>query len=552
MTAGFIGLGDQGAPTSPRRAQPWAHRYRADVEVAVSATSGSVKPLPPEMEGLATDTKAAGTAADATSGQGSGHDAPLAIEVLAASPRLERIKRPAARCLRARDKGLKHWELVSIEEQTELVVRLFTHPFRLTSPQPGELGAGLIAGVGPHGVHIVREVDQETVGCDGIDRIHSVRPGCAARDRLLNRVKREVRYRFVVARLELSHSRDRDGRLLAATHGIMELDPALEPQTLSGALVAGEMSATTSDLTAGLVLFLVWWGANESETAPTGAHMDPHMWPEAGFERGSRQLALLDLSRGRYGAAFERLLPITRQDRIDFGILILADFIEAATRSGRPAEAKAAFERLAVRATAAAAPLGLGTLARCRAFLSDQEEAEGNYRESIMRLADANSAMELARSHLVLGEWLRRQRRRRDARLQLKIAYGMFSDFGATGFSERARIEFLATGGAARVRAASKPPKTSLPGCKEARIALGWSPAARPTGKSPSQAVYKPGHSRLPPAQGVPEARRLISNPAGPEDRGRGGPDARARRPGSWLAKPPTHLFQAICTSHGG
>ena len=232
----------------------------------------------------------------------------------------------------------------------------------------------------------------------------------------------------------------------------MELDPALEPQTLSGALVAGEMSATTSDLTAGLVLFLVWWGANESETAPTGAHMDPHMWPEAGFERGSRQLALLDLSRGRYGAAFERLLPITRQDRIDFGILILADFIEAATRSGRPAEAKAAFERLAVRATAAAAPLGLGTLARCRAFLSDQEEAEGNYRESIMRLADANSAMELARSHLVLGEWLRRQRRRRDARLQLKIAYGMFSDFGATGFSERARIEFLATGGAARVR----------------------------------------------------------------------------------------------------
>ncbi len=60
--------------------------------------------------------------------------------------------------------------------------------------------------------------------------------------------------------------------------------------------------------------------------------------------------------------------------------------------------------------------------------------------------------MELARSHLVLGEWLRRQRRRRDARLQLKIAYGMFSDFGATGFSERARIEFLATGGAARVR----------------------------------------------------------------------------------------------------
>ncbi len=144
--------------------------------------------------------------------------------------------------------------------------------------------------------------------------------------------------------------------------------------------------------------------------------------------------------------------PLLGQDRIDFGILMLADCIEAATRSGRPAEAKAAFERLAVRATAAAAPLGLGTLARCRAFLSDQEEAEGYYRESIIRLADANSAMELARSHLVLGEWLRRQRRRRDARLQLKIAYGMFSDIGATGFSERARIEFLATGGAARVR----------------------------------------------------------------------------------------------------
>ena len=97
------------------------------------------------------------------------------------------------------------------------------------------------------------------------------------------------------------------------------------------------MSATTSDLTAGLVLFLVWRGANESETAPTGAHIYPHMWPEAGFERESRQLALLDLSRGRYGAAFERLLPITRQDRIDFGILILADFIEPRhDRAGPP------------------------------------------------------------------------------------------------------------------------------------------------------------------------------------------------------------------------
>jgi DNA-binding CsgD family transcriptional regulator len=176
------------------------------------------------------------------------------------------------------------------------------------------------------------------------------------------------------------------------------------------------------------------------------------MWPEAGFELESRQLALLDLSRGRYGAAFERLPPITRQDRIDFGILILADFSEAAARSGRPAEAKAALDRLALRATAAAAPLGLGTLARCRAFLSDEDQAEGYYRESIVRLADANSAMELARSCLVLGEWLRRQRRRRDARSQLKIAYSMFSDIGATGFSERAHIEFLATGGAARER----------------------------------------------------------------------------------------------------
>jgi DNA-binding CsgD family transcriptional regulator len=110
-----------------------------------------------------------------------------------------------------------------------------------------------------------------------------------------------------------------------------------------------------------------------------------------------------------------------------------------------------ALDRLATRATAGAARLGLGRLARSRGLL-EEDDAEEQYRESITLIRGADSATELARSHLAFGEWLRRQRRRREARTELMTAYELFADMGAAAFAERARIELEATGAKSRQR----------------------------------------------------------------------------------------------------
>jgi ATP/maltotriose-dependent transcriptional regulator MalT len=94
----------------------------------------------------------------------------------------------------------------------------------------------------------------------------------------------------------------------------------------------------------------------------------------------------------------------------------------------------------------------LGIEARVRALLSEADTAESEYRESIARLGRTRLRAELARSHLLYGEWLRREGRRVDAREQLRIAHDMFGAIGADGFAERARHELLATGEKVRKR----------------------------------------------------------------------------------------------------
>jgi DNA-binding CsgD family transcriptional regulator len=213
------------------------------------------------------------------------------------------------------------------------------------------------------------------------------------------------------------------------------------------------------DIAAEQRLFLQCWRGDEAEAlAQAAALTAARKPPSPGSDLAAAHLALLDLSKGRYRDAFERLGPITREDRLALGTLMLADFIEAAARSGQPSEAVAALDRLAARATAGDGRLGLGRLARCRALLAPEDEAEGQYRRSIEVLGGANSPTELARSHLVYGEWLRRQRRRREARDQLGAASDAFAGIGAEGFAERARTELEATGGHARARS----PETSL------------------------------------------------------------------------------------------
>jgi len=95
----------------------------------------------------------------------------------------------------------------------------------------------------------------------------------------------------------------------------------------------------------------------------------------------------------------------------------------------------------------------LGILARSRALLSEGESAEGAYREAIERLSRTRLRPDLARAHLLYGEWLRRENRRLDAREQLRIAHDQFATIGMEAFTERARTELQATGEHVRARA---------------------------------------------------------------------------------------------------
>jgi DNA-binding CsgD family transcriptional regulator len=130
----------------------------------------------------------------------------------------------------------------------------------------------------------------------------------------------------------------------------------------------------------------------------------------------------------------------------------MAELIEAAVRAGTPELAASARSRLAVMAKVSGTDWALGIAARSEALFAEDQGAEELYAEAVDRLGRSRMAVDLARAHLLYGEWLRRQRRRIDARKQLRIAHDLFSDFGIEAFAERARVELEATGEHARRR----------------------------------------------------------------------------------------------------
>jgi DNA-binding CsgD family transcriptional regulator len=131
----------------------------------------------------------------------------------------------------------------------------------------------------------------------------------------------------------------------------------------------------------------------------------------------------------------------------------LPELIEAATRSGMPERAADALKQLSETTRASGTRWALGIEARSRALLSDGEAADHLYREAIERLQTTRMRAELARAHLLYGEWLRRERRRLDARKHLRTAHDMFTTMGLEAFTERTARELRATGETARKRA---------------------------------------------------------------------------------------------------
>ncbi|TDC94627.1 LuxR family transcriptional regulator [Actinomadura sp. 7K507] len=134
--------------------------------------------------------------------------------------------------------------------------------------------------------------------------------------------------------------------------------------------------------------------------------------------------------------------------------LVLPELVEAAARTAQPERAAYALEQLTLRATASGTPWGLGLAARSRALVTTGSEAEELYREAIEQLRGCRMTAYLARTHLVYGEALRREGRRREAREQLRTAHDLLSDIGAEAFAARAARELRAAGEHPRKRAA--------------------------------------------------------------------------------------------------
>jgi DNA-binding CsgD family transcriptional regulator len=192
-------------------------------------------------------------------------------------------------------------------------------------------------------------------------------------------------------------------------------------------------------------------------------------------ERGNRYevlrvqgaMAVLELGLGNYRAALRCALDALPGQNV-LGFRQVAEVVEAGTRCEERESAAAALKAFTPWALASGTDLALGLLARSRALLADDGQAEAEYRLAIDHLGRGRLVPELARAHQVYGEWLRRQRRRRDARDQLRCAFEMFDAMGLTAFAGRARAELRATGEQAR---ASTPGASEVLTAQEAQIA---------------------------------------------------------------------------------
>ena len=177
-------------------------------------------------------------------------------------------------------------------------------------------------------------------------------------------------------------------------------------------------------------------------------------------------------SLGRYQEALAAAQRASEDSpAMHFTSWALVELIEAAVRSAVPQRAAGALRQISGIARACGTDWALGAEARSRALVSDGAAAEKLYREAIDRLGCTRLCVELGRAHLVYGEWLRRQRRRRDARDQLGSAYEIFDSIGAAAFAGRARIELRATGGHARERAVQTPDALTAQEALIARLA---------------------------------------------------------------------------------
>jgi len=205
----------------------------------------------------------------------------------------------------------------------------------------------------------------------------------------------------------------------------------------------------------GSLVIAAWRGRPAEVTQLVAAPMDEMI------DRGEGQWltacewasAVLHNGLGQYGEAFVAAERASEQ-RLELAWSSWAnvELIEAAARLGKPERVASALQRVTEAADASGSDWALGIRARSAALLSQGETAERLYGEAVRRLGRGHIRAELARAHLLYGEWLRRERRRVDAREHLRLAHEMLAALGFDAFAERARRELLATGETVRKR----------------------------------------------------------------------------------------------------
>jgi DNA-binding CsgD family transcriptional regulator len=189
----------------------------------------------------------------------------------------------------------------------------------------------------------------------------------------------------------------------------------------------------------------------------------------AGFAAYAK--AVLNNGLGRYDTARDAARREMEREPVGHGPLVVSELAEAAARTGDRALLGTTLEWLSERARLTPTEWALGIEARLRALLADGEVADNCYRESIERLGRTRIRAELARSHLLYGEWLRRERRRGEARTQLRTAQDLFEGMGMLAFADRARRELWATGETARKRSVADPGKLTAQELQIAKLA---------------------------------------------------------------------------------
>jgi len=238
---------------------------------------------------------------------------------------------------------------------------------------------------------------------------------------------------------------------LRARIGVHLVSGRLEAATMLHEELEAATEATGSEpLRYGAVVLAGWGGRSADTTAMVEASLKGVMRRGEGMGLTVIQWAsaVLYNAAGEYGKALTAAELASRYPE-EFGLASwgLPELIEAAVRSASAERAGGALPRLSDAARASGTDWALGLEARSRALLSEDDDAEPLYREAIEHFARTPVRVELARAHLVYGEWLRRRKRRRDASDHLRTAHEMLAAMGYHAFAERAARELRASGG---------------------------------------------------------------------------------------------------------